>query len=659
MEVGLPIIRRAWSPAVVGWASLVVVVALITYTLIGAPLDGQANDPHAWAAATTGLFGAGLAAVLLTRSPRHPIGWLFLVIGITRGVAGAAQVWSVSALVTHPGRTGGDIASWLQTWTPAVGPALAPLIIVLFPDGRLPSPRWRIVPVLAGIALVLVAVVLPVGAWPYRGPRLLPDAPLPDEPSVHVVKAFFVAAIALTAVSAAVALAGVIVRARRSAGDVRQQIKWFGFGAACAFAANLLAAATGFGWVILVGVAATFVGIGFGIFRFRLYDIDRLIRRTLLYGGLTVALVATFAALDITVAVITGRGSTVAAAVSAFVAALLLRPARVWVQDIVDRIYDRRAYNGVRLMRQLGQRVGRDVIDPDRVREALRTALHDRQLDVFYPVRGLAAGSLVDGAGGPVDLAAEAAGRAVVPVRRAGHEIAVIVHGPIDETQLAAIMPAAATALEHARLQADLSVQVAALRASRGRIVAAGDAERRRIERDLHDGAQQRLVGLAVHIQSARRGAKYPSDVDELLTFTVTQLQAGVAEIRALVHGILPPSLVSGGLPAALAELGDVTVICDMTGRPHPDIEAAAWFVACEGVANARKHAPGSPVEVTVHSRDNRLQVEITDHGPGGASPHGDGLRNLSDRVDAHGGTLAVHSPAGGGTRLTADLPCE
>src|SRR6266571_3224629 len=244
--------------------------------------------------------------------------------------------------------------------------------------------------------------------------------------------------------------------------------------------------------------------------------------------------------------VITGRGSTVAAAVSAFVAALLLRPARVWVQDIVDRIYDRRAYNGVRLMRQLGQRVGRDVIDPDRVREALRTALHDRQLDVFYPVRGLAVGSLVDGAGGPVDLAAEAAGRAVVPVRRAGHEIAVVVHGPIDETQLAAIMPAAATALEHARLQADLSVQVAALRASRGRIVAAGDAERRRIERDLHDGAQQRLVGLAV------------------------------------------------------------------------DIQATAWFMACEGVANARKHAPGSPVEITVHSRDNRLQVEITDHGSGG-----------------------------------------
>jgi signal transduction histidine kinase len=146
--------------------------------------------------------------------------------------------------------------------------------------------------------------------------------------------------------------------------------------------------------------------------------------------------------------------------------------------------------------------------------------------------------------------------------------------------------------------------------------------------------------------------------VDDLLTFTVDQLQAGVADIRALVHGILPSALVSGGLPAALAELGDATVACDLTGRLHPDIEAAAWFVACEGVANARKHAPGTPIAVTVRTRDTRLLVEVSDRGPGGARPDGDGLRQLADRVDAHGGTLVVHSPAGGGTRLTADLPC-
>ena len=475
--------------------------------------------------------------------------------------------WGEAPLVTHPGRPAGALASWLQLWTPSVGLALAPLIIILFPNGRLPSPRWRVVPVLIGIAVVLVALVFPAGAWLYRGPRLLPSAPVPDDPFAHTINALYESGIALVVVSAAIALVGMLIRARRSTGDTRQQIKWFGFGAACAFASNKLALVTGIGWLIQIGIVATFLGIGFGIFRFRLYDVDRLIRRTLIYGLLTIALAVAFAALDVTAAVFTGQDSTIAVALAAFVVALLLRPARDRVQDLVDRLYDQRAYNGVRLLSQLGHRVGREVVDPGRVREALRTALRDPQLDVFYPVRQSAADTVVDGTGDPVDLATAAAGRNAVPVRRDGRDIAVIVHGSVDEPHLAAIVPAAATVLEHARLQAELSVQVAELRASRGRIVAAGDAERRRIERDLHDGAQQRLVGLAVHIQSARRGAAHPRAVDELLTFTVDQLQAGVADIRALVHGILPPALVSGGLPAALAELGDVTVDCDLTGR--------------------------------------------------------------------------------------------
>ncbi len=656
MPVTTPLTRPAvlgWASlgwASLGWASLAVVLVLVAYTLIGAPLDGQSPDPYVYAAASTGLFGAGFAAVLLTRSPRHPIGWLFLVVGLTRALAGAAQVWCVSALVTHPGRPGGALASWLQLWLPTVGLALAPLIVALFPDGRLPGRRWRFVPALSALALVLVAVVLPIGAWPYRGPRMLPSAPVPAETAAQVVNGLSEIGTGLAAVAAVAALAGVLVRARRSPGEVRQQIKWFGLGAVAALIANLIAAATGSGWIILAGIAASFAGLGAGIFRYRLYDIDRLIRRTLVYGTLTVALAGVFAALDVTAAVLTGHGSTVAAAVAAFVAALLLQPARGRIQDLVDRLYDRRAYNGIRLMRQLGLRVGRDAVEPEQVRDALRTALRDPELDVFYPVRG----SIVDGAGRPADLS----GRAATPVRGNGQEIALVVHGPVDANQLAGVLPAAATALAHARLQAELSVQVAALQASRGRIVAAGDAERRRIERDLHDGAQQRLVGLAVHIQSARRGVTHPSAVDELLSFTVDQLRAGLDDIRALVHGILPPALVAGGLPAALAELGDVSVAEQPADRPHPDIEATAWFVICEGVANARKHAGGTPIEIAVRRRDRRLRVEIADDGPGGAREDGDGLRHLADRVEAHGGTLTVHSPPGAGTRLCAELPC-
>jgi signal transduction histidine kinase len=146
--------------------------------------------------------------------------------------------------------------------------------------------------------------------------------------------------------------------------------------------------------------------------------------------------------------------------------------------------------------------------------------------------------------------------------------------------------------------------------------------------------------------------------VDELLTFTVEQLQAGVTEIRALVYGILPSALVSGGLPAALAELPDVAVDCALDRRLEPDIESAAWFAISEGVANAHKHAPGAPVTVRVQIKDLWLYVEVCDHGPGGARNDGDGLRSLADRIEAHGGRLRIDSPSGQGTRLVVELPC-
>ena len=157
-----------------------------------------------------------------------------------------------------------------------------------------------------------------------------------------------------------------------------------------------------------------------------------------------------------------------------------------------------------------------------------------------------------------------------------------------------------------------------------------------------------------------RRLAPSP-EVLELLTFTVEQLQAGVDEIRALVHGILSPTLATSGLPAALAELGragGIEIICDLPGRPAPEIEATAWFVACEGVANATKHGGGRPARVAVTATAEALVILVADDGPGGADPDGDGLRNLADRVEAHGGVLTVDSLAGAGTRLTAELPC-
>ncbi|HEV7647655.1 MAG TPA: histidine kinase [Actinophytocola sp.] len=607
-----------------------------------------------------GFGNAVLGGFVLTRHPGNPIGFLFAFGGLSRAVSLAAGAWSTRALETEPGSLpGGSLASWLQAWTFLPGIAVLPMFVVLFPDGRLPGRRWRVVPALSGVALVLLAVIVPIGLWRYRGEPLLPDSPIPAETQAHVVVAAMVVGIVVAVVGIVLGLAALAGRARRSAGEVRQQVKWFAYGAGCGLVLNFAGDLTGVVWISLLGATAVLTGIGLGIFRYRLYDIDRLINRTAVYGAVSVALVAGFAALDVTLAAIVGRDSVAIAAVSAFVVALLLRPGRDRAQHLVDRIFDRRSHDAVSIMRALGQRVGQEPVGPDAVRAALRRSLRDPSLCLYLYLRE--ADVLVDGDGRRVGDLPVAAGQVVDPVTQDGQNIALLVHAPTEPALLRAVVRAGAVVLEHARLQAELLVQLAEVRASRARLAAAGDIERRRIERDLHDGAQQRLVGLALHLQSAKRRSSYPAEFTDLLTFATEQLHAGVEDIRALVHGILPPALAASGLAAALAELarpGEVAVSCGIPARLEPGVEATAWFVACEGVANAVKHASGHLVRVDVSVATDRLLVEVSDDGPGGADADGDGLRNLADRVEAHGGSLRVESPRGAGTRLHAELPC-
>jgi signal transduction histidine kinase len=457
-------------------------------------------------------------------------------------------------------------------------------------------------------------------------------------------------------VAVILALMSIVVRFVRSSGDTRQQLKWFGFGAACTLTVDLLGALPGLAALRVLGPLILLAGIGLGIFRYRLYDVDRLINRTLVYGSLTVALVSMFAALDVTLALIVGHGSAALAAVSAFIGALLLRPARDHIQNFVDRTFDRRRYDSLRMLTGLGQLSDDLGPEPEAVQAALRSALRDPSAAVYY--RANDGHALIDGDGVPVmPVAGDAATDAVM---RGTHDIGLLLHRSPDSQLVRAVLAAAGPALEHARLQAQLRVQLAEVRASRNRVIAAGDAERRRIERDLHDGAQQRLVGLALHIQSAKRREAYDGDIEELLTFAVDQIRAGVDDIRLLVHGILPPTLSASGLGPALDELADRTgavITCDLTRRYTDEHEATVWFVACEGVVNAMKHAAGSPVLVSVTNPPGQLVVVVTDTGPGGADVDGDGLRNLADRVEAAGGRFRVISGRDG-TRLSAEIPC-
>jgi signal transduction histidine kinase len=221
---------------------------------------------------------------------------------------------------------------------------------------------------------------------------------------------------------------------------------------------------------------------------------------------------------------------------------------------------------------------------------------------------------------------------------------------------------AAALALENQRLSAELRARIEDLRASRARIVEAGDAERRRLERDLHDGAQSRLVALAMKLRMARRRAEGRPDVAAILDESSAELQASLDELRELARGIHPGVLTDRGLGPALEMLASrAPVPVEVAGDVDdlsPPVATAVYFVVSEGLTNVAKYARARHATVTVNRDDNRVVAEVADDGVGGADvARGSGLRGLVDRVAALDGRLELHSPPGDGTRLRAELP--
>jgi signal transduction histidine kinase len=247
-----------------------------------------------------------------------------------------------------------------------------------------------------------------------------------------------------------------------------------------------------------------------------------------------------------------------------------------------------------------------------------------------------------------------------------GNPIAALVHDRslLDDPELVqAVGAAASLALENARLQAELRAQLEEVRASRARIVSAGDAERRRLERDLHDGAQQRLLGVRLALQLARgRLADGGAVTDELLAEVDTEVVDALEELRVLARGIHRAILTEEGLAAALAALARrAPVPVELTVCPQrlpAPVEATAYFVAAEALANVAKHANACRVAIEVTRRNGTLGVQVADDGVGGADPGGAGLRGLRDRVEALDGRLEIESPSGGGTRVSAAIPC-
>ena len=302
---------------------------------------------------------------------------------------------------------------------------------------------------------------------------------------------------------------------------------------------------------------------------------------------------------------------------------------------------------------------------PRDIRDAIARTLGDPGLALGFPIGS--AGTYLDADGRPLILPPPA-DRTTTELRREGETVAVLVHDRALEEEpglVEASGAAAMFAIDNARLQVELRSQLEEVRASRSRIVEAGDAERRKVERDLHDGAQQRLATLALALRLARDRAGRGDDpeLSRLLDDASNELNTALQELRELARGIHPAILTEEGLAAAVESLANrspIPVRVEVAPDRYPTaVEATAYFVVCEALANVFKHASAS--EVTVHARqlDGKLRIEVADDGRGGADPAaGSGLRGLADRVSASGGWLRFESPSGRGTVVVAQIPC-
>ncbi|MGH3459327.1 sensor histidine kinase, partial [Aeromicrobium sp.] len=408
------------------------------------------------------------------------------------------------------------------------------------------------------------------------------------------------------------------------------------------------------GAVVVTALVGIPVATAIAILRHDLYDVDKALAGAVTWGLVTVGLLAVYAATSLTAGVFLGQGSAVAAAAATAICAVALTPLRHRLQRRVDgRLYPLRraafaAIDGLHYDAAAGRST------PEQLQPVLRTALRDPGLRVGFRVPG--SEGCVDAEGASV---AEESGE---PVVLGGTSIGVLVPGDGEASPelLREVASRAATIAEMVRLRLELARTLREVESSRARLVQIGYDERRRLERDLHDGAQQRLVSLGMAIRVAQRHLDDGTvDVNGLLDQSVAELGTAVAELRQIAHGIRPSSL-DDGLPAAVARLVrnvPITIDLEVDDSQLPDdVATTAYFVISESLANAVKHSEASRIGLHVSRLNGQVVVRVSDDGRGGAELRPES--GLADRVAALGGSLAVVSPAGRGTVVEAALPC-
>jgi signal transduction histidine kinase len=392
------------------------------------------------------------------------------------------------------------------------------------------------------------------------------------------------------------------------------------------------------------------VAVAVAITRHGLYSIDRLVNRTLVYAALTGLLVATYALVSLLIGQVVG-GSELTASLATIVAALAFLPLRDRLQRLVDRRFARRRFDAVQMLHDFLEEVRHGRAEPEDVGAVIALALGDPGATLVFQLPETAA--YADRDGREVELPDDGRERSVI-----GRDLGVLLHAPAAPDLIGGVLDAAAVPVELARLRVELRLQLAEVESSRARIAQAGYEERRRLERDLHDGAQQRLVTLGIVLRRLQRSL--PRGAQMLvpaLDAAVDEVAASIADLRTIAAGVRPPRL-DEGLAAALADLARgaaIPVDVAATGDRAPaEVEATAYFVACEALTNAVKHASPTRVVMETAREDGVLRMTIADDGVGGAIA----VPGMFDRVAAQGGTLAIESPPGAGTRIAVELPC-
>jgi signal transduction histidine kinase len=645
-----------------------------------------------------------VGVLIVWRQPTNWAGWLFIITGVPFPLLSVGQSAVIYGLKVEPGSIP-LMAVWATIGEYALYPlALMPLLFLLYPDGRLPGPRWRwsVIGLAGGTAVAFLGFLFRPGPFNnWREDGIVFENPFGIDAFANMAGAVIAAGTIVALIAGLSAVVAIFLRFRRSSGEARQQMRLLAFVGALAgtfitlmFILGFVAEALSPGEELLIfpimfGLAAFTIVIGvpaaylIAIFRHGLWDLDVVIKKTVIFGivagGLTLLLLVVVLLIP---AAFVGTGLTGwerGLLLIGVALGLLIGPLRRRARRFADRIvYGRRA-TPYEVLSAFGERVGETYSTEDvlpRMARLLADATAAETATVWIRVGS----DLVAEAGhpsvergrrlpAPGDTMPAIEGEYAAEVRHQGELLGALsvrmpANDPMNPTREKLIADLAA--------QAGLVLRnvglIEELRASRQRLVAAQDEERRKIERNLHDGAQQQLVALAVQLKLARTMLdRDPPRVGEMLEALQASATEAIEDLRDLARGIYPPLLADKGLEAALeaqARKSSVPVVVETgaIGRYPRDVESAVYFCALESLNNVAKYAGASRAVVRLAKSNGHLTFTVTDDGHGfdpDSAGQGTGLQGMADRLDAIGGTLDVTSAPGAGTTVTGRVPID